>query len=332
MKKERNITVDLLRGASMLFVLFLHALVPYLGNPVVFRIWDFARLEVPAFLACSAYLFYLKAKKGDVFFFSFPYTWKRVLRLYIPYAFFMVFFFTIVFFTHPERLTSEFLLKSALLIGGIDINWLILLFVQMIPLFPAISYLYRKLRPAFWAFAVAAFGSAVYLFFYDVPVDYRWIMWLPWSTVAITSLLFVEHTEKILSRKWLIAGAVVCINLLLFWWYFSVYGKIDLRIHKYPPDILFLTYGLVTIIAALFLFQLTVFQKGPVSRFLQFMSVYSFELFFIHYIVIYLLQYWKFHTWMGPTLFFISVAVLSVFVQVLILHVQKLVIQKRIVG
>lgn len=321
MKKERNITIDLLRGASMLCVLFLHALVPYLSNPVVFRIWDFARLEVPAFLACSAYLFFLKAQRGEVFFFSFSYTWKRIQRLYLPYAIFMLVFFTIVFLTQPERLSADYLLKSALLIGGIDINWLILLFVQLIPIFPALAYLYRKIRSLFWVYAAVAFGSAFYLFLYDLPIDYKYIMWLPWSTVAVGSLLFVEYKEKVLSHRWLITGIVFVLNMLLFWWYFSTFGKLELRIHKYPPDILFLLYGLLTIIIAIFVFQLPLFQKGPVSRFLQFMSLYSFELFFIHYIVIYLLQYWKVHQTLGPSLFFTTVVVLSVLIQAAINYV-----------
>lgn len=315
MKKERNNTIDLLRGASMLFVLFLHALVPYLSNPVVFRIWDYARLEVPAFLACSAYLFFLKARKGTLFLFSASYTWSRIRRLYLPYAIFMIVFFPVLFFTHPERLSLDFVLKSAFLTGGIDINWLILLFMQFIPLLPALAYLYYKVRSAFWAYSTIALGSAIVLFFIDVPVDYRYIMWLPWSVVAIGTILFVEHTAWILSRKWGITAFVLVANALLFWSYYQLNGTIALRLHKYPPDILFLMYGLLMIILALFLFQLPVFQKGPLSRFLQFMSLYSFELFFIHYIVIYLLQFWKLHEMIGPAAFFLSVLGLSVLIQ-----------------
>jgi hypothetical protein len=129
MAKERNETIDVLRGVSLLAVIFIHCLAYYLSDNVAHTLWNYSQFAVQVFVFCSGYLFFKKFI-GTNTQPSFNYLFSRIKRLLVPYYIFLVTFIPIIYLTQRKKITFTFLLENILVKDGIDINWLVLLFIQ----------------------------------------------------------------------------------------------------------------------------------------------------------------------------------------------------------
>ncbi|MBI3887543.1 acyltransferase family protein [Candidatus Microgenomates bacterium] len=132
---QRTQLIDTLRGLAMLVMILTHTTVFFLQDPSANFLWNWSHFAVPIFVFCSVYLFFQKSLYDKIAFWSF--VKKRFVRLLIPYYWFLLFFLIILFFTKPETLSIKYLLQSIFVIGGVDINWLVLLFMMITIILPA---------------------------------------------------------------------------------------------------------------------------------------------------------------------------------------------------
>jgi hypothetical protein len=165
-------------------------------------------------------------------------------------------------------------------------------------------------------YAFIATAASVALFFVKLPVDWKYVMWIPWSAMAAYAVWFLDREREGVRgqraiRRSYILGASVFI-LLLGTQY--VLKEIDWKIHtnKYPPNVLFLSYGIMWIGILDVLYRAGVSKYHAGTRFLSYLSIHSYSLYFIHYIAIYLMDTAGLHhllPWYAylPTLFLASI-------------------------
>jgi len=287
MNRHRLLEIDYLRGIAIVAMMVIHTAVFFLSESnIVFSLWNYSQFAVPLFIFCSAYVFFEREKGSESFL---PYLRKRLIRLVKPYYLFMIPFFIAVAIREPQKLSLRYITKSVFLIGGIDINWLVFLFVCLTFIMPFVRYSFQKKRSLFWIFLCCSVFSSVLFSLWKVPFDYRFVMWLPWSVIVLFSFFFVRF-----ARKRFFPFLIIFISVTIFFVFQAVeslrHVSLNLYDNKYPPNIFFLSYGVFWIIILFFVAQKHLFSFFPVKHLFLFLSRYSYSLFFIHYFFLYLLS------------------------------------------
>src|SRR5436190_12590337 len=191
--KKRFLEIDDMRGLAIFAMILIHTNWYFITDKLVFYLWDLSQFAVPVFIFCSAYIYFKRGDKGM----GFSYLNKRFLRLLIPYYFFVFIFFLELFIFEPAKLNGAYIIQSLLLIGGIDINWLILLFLQLTFLMPLLAFLMEKKKIFFYLYTFLSIVLSFLIVFISVPFNYKYIMWFMWSPIIIYSMYFVKyHTKK----------------------------------------------------------------------------------------------------------------------------------------
>ena len=158
MQKERNNTIDILRGIGLFCVIFIHALAYYLNDITAHVFWNYLQFAVQIFVFCSGYIFFVKYLPQTNFNWL-QYFIKRVKRLLIPYYIFLALFLPIVFFTEPKKFQIPYIIDNLLVKDGIDINWLILLFIQLTLVTIFLKYAINKKKLLFYLYTALSFRS-----------------------------------------------------------------------------------------------------------------------------------------------------------------------------
>ncbi len=285
---HRNIEIDMLRGIGIVSVLLIHSTVQYLSNPFAYFLWDYSQFSVQLLVFCSSYIYFIK-EKAESSSSLIPYLKKRVIRLLKPYYIFLLFFLCVLFLFSSKTLSPSYILQSLTITGGVDINWLVLLFLQFTILFPILSFLKRKSSAIFTTLGILSLVSAILLVFIKFPWSYyKLVMWLPWLVVGYYSIIFIKYQRsmKFLSNSFFLflAGTV-----LLHIGQQHLGHSVKLYDNKYPPNLYYLLYGLTFIPFFVFISRWSIFNILKIESFLEFLSKNSFSLFFIHYVVIYFL-------------------------------------------
>lgn len=286
---QRDKTIDNLRGLAMLAMIIIHATAYFLRDKITLFIWDSLQWAVPVFLFCSFYLYYNKVKtfdKENIL----PYFKKRFSRLLIPYYVFLLVYFLLVYFLDPRKFNLNYFSANVFLYGGLDLNWLPLLFFYLSFLMPLLLLLEKKkIWFNLWGF-LSIVSSIVFIFY--SPFKSRTIMWLPWSTFIFFTLFFIRN-EKNWKRLFYAA--------LVFGLIFIVTRLIEIKIghnlthfgNKYPPTLYHLSYGVVSVIVLYWLSKKNVFTFLGFDKFLNFLSVNSYPIFFTHSLAIFLFIWLK---------------------------------------
>ncbi|HSW48444.1 MAG TPA: acyltransferase [Candidatus Saccharimonadales bacterium] len=275
--KKRNLEIDILRGIAMITVILIHTSYYFINDKTALFLWRWSQFAVPVFIFCSAYIFFQNTKQ-----LNFEYLKKRIFRLLKPYYIFLLFFFPVIYFVNPQILNLNYIFQSLLTIGGVDVSWLVLLFMYLTIIFPLISLCFEKNKYLFWAYSFLSFASSILLIFYKLTFSYKLIFWLPWSIVALFALFFVkfEARSKILKITSFICG-------IIFVSFYFLLSRINHNLgfieNKYPPNIYFLSYGLFSIMILYFLSKIIIPNKRTTSM-ISFFSKNSYPIFFIHYI------------------------------------------------
>ena len=276
--EDRNTTIDFLRGFAMLIMVMIHVTAFYLSQKTTYLVWDYTHFVVPIFAFCSAYLYFERKSDSP---FNISYIIKRVKRLLIPYYFYLLIYFLYLTIFKHQPLGFVPILKHVFLFGGRDLNWLVILFLYFLFLLPFIRFLSNK--PLYlWVFTFVSFASSIILLFVKFPYHFRLIMWLPWSAILLFTYFFVTSKNKI---RFMLISATMWI-LIYFVGKYLLLGQGKTLVfteNKYPPNIYYLAYGMFWILV-LYIFhnKLSKFIK-PVQPFFDFMSRYSYSLFFIHF-------------------------------------------------
>ncbi len=313
-KTERYFVIDFLRGFSMLIIIFIHTGAYFLSNKAVFFLWDAGEFAVVVFIFCSCYIVFKKHLAENLHLLT--YVKKRAARLIVPYYIFLIFFLSLVYLGEPKKLTASFLLQNLLVTGGVDINWLVLLFLIFSVLIPVLLILYKKNKTLFYSYLCLALLSSLFFITNKLSLNYRVTMFLPWSLIVIFSIYFVKYETR---RFFLFSGLVVSLIFFIFLWTILYAHNLSLVMYnnKYPPNLYHLSYGIF------FVFLLYLVGKQPfmsipiIKKFFFFMSSQSYSIYFVHFLVIYVLTVFfriKF-TWES---FFLAVFLITIVIQLLL--------------
>lgn len=280
--KKRCEEIDILRGIAILFMILIHTSYYFIADKTALFLWNWSQFAVPVFVFCSSYLFFQKYRCTNISFVQ--YLKKRVVRLIIPYYIFLAFFLSVVLFLTPRKITINYILQSIFFIGGVDINWLVLLFLCFAFLFPFIVHSFRKKKMLFVCYMVASFASSILFVLYSPSFSYKWFMWLPWSTIPFFSLFFVLYEKR---KLFIFVSFIVLLFLFLSTYQIerALHHQVGFFQNKYPPNIYFLLYGMLSIIVLYFLARFILLSVW-LTALANFFSRYSYSLYFIHYVVL----------------------------------------------
>lgn len=313
--KKRLPEIDDIRGISIILMILIHTNAYFLSNKISYFTLELSQFAVVAFIFCSAYLFYLKQQVygwGDFL----NHLWKRIKRLVIPYYIFFAVYYLFLVLKEPKKLTFPYITQNVFVIGGLDFNWLVLLFIELAILMPFISYLFEKKRLWFYMYTFLAFLSSLVFLKYTPLSYYRFIMWLPWSLILIYTFLF-DRLRKQKKLFWLITAISFLLYILLPLLVLKPLGRsLFMYDNKYPPNLYHLSYGVFCVNILYMLSQWRLFSNFIVQKIIHFFSIYSYSIFFIHILVIYVVTvFFHFHfTWVT---FFLAVTGITVVVQLL---------------
>lgn len=287
---NRIYALDILKALAILIVIVTHVLSRNLGSDIINRIWNYLHFVVPIFVFSSGYVLYRKYHAKD---------WKlketlgwykrRAVRLLIPYYLFLIVHY-LLWLLFPQVLTgyglswSPRFFISSLALVGVDYGWLPILFLELMMLTPLYLAAW-KIRPLRYVL-IGLFGvSTIFVFAGRSPIDYRLVMWLPWSFVY--ALSFEASRVSLLERGRqyvtpLLLGALGFLSIYGFSTFFMghVLAPLTLTLHKYPPDFYYLSYGLG--LGSLLLYASL--QVKRMASSITFISEHSYSLFFVHYI------------------------------------------------
>jgi peptidoglycan/LPS O-acetylase OafA/YrhL len=284
MPAKRLEHIDFLRAIATVGMIVTHILSYRLGTTITNTVWNYLHFVVPLFIFCSGYISYTHYADTK---------WtrellagwykKRLIRLLQPYV-----IFTAIHYAFWKLLPGYF---SGL---GLDYGWLVLLFVELMfvtPLYIS-AWNARNLRIGLLSLT---FASTIVLLFVRPHINYQIYMWIPWSFIYLLSFYAVK--QQILTKRYIQIAVGAFIFFVLGNWVVPHLGQpLTLTLHKYPPDIFYLSYGIGMGAVLLLIEPLGIFHQKYVTAVIRWISRYSYELFFAHYIVIDLvvtiLRYW----------------------------------------
>jgi len=143
--------------------------------PAVYALWDTLEFAVPIFIFCSAYIFFKQEYHREVSH-TLGYFKKRFIRMMVPYYAFLILYIPLLQHFDHKKITQSFITANIFLTGGIDFNWMVLLFLMLSFLMPFLMYLYNKRRGFFIAYTILAAASSVLFLFWRPYNNYK-IVW-----------------------------------------------------------------------------------------------------------------------------------------------------------
>lgn len=312
MDQKRNTTVDFLRGFAMLLIILIHVTAYFRDTILARTLWEYSQVAVHTFVFCSAYLYFSKTKTEH---FTIAYFWKRTKRLVIPYYCFLIFLFLYTFIFKGVPISFETIVRKTLFlnVSSRDLDWLVVLFLYFMILLPLIRLLSKK-PLLLWSYTVISLISSIMLLFADSSIAFRLVMWLPWSLLLIVSYLVVVYEKK----NWFFPSIIVIsfgIFIISRALLMNAGDTLTLTENKYPPNIFYLSYGVFLMLFLYILHQKYGSAIGFFQKYFDFLSKYSYSIFFIHFLILYyFLDFtpYKKMQWWG---LFIAVFCLTIIVQ-----------------
>ncbi len=320
MEKLRNREIDFLRGLSIFVMILIHTNAYFLHDPVAKLLWDYSQFAVAAFIFCSAYLFFQRTIHFD-WKTVLQYVRKRIGRLLLPYYIFLIFWFPLIWFGEPKKLTPSFIFRQLTLTSPEnDISWLVLLFISFVLIMPFLALVKSRMRWGFYLYFLAGFLSSLIFLFYTPPLSFKLTMWLPWSTVIVFGFYTVNSNKK----QWFFPATIIG-SLILFIMLRSIQQAAGHSLiqydNKYPPNLYHIAYGIFSISLLYFLFTKG-FLNVPVTRpLLVFFSRYSYSIYFLHYLIIFFITVFLKHVSFTWITLFLTVLTTTLSIQWLLNHV-----------
>lgn len=292
---KRYLHIDFLRAVSIVGVIAIHVYSDNLITPLNMFIWNYLHFVIVAFVFCSGYVMYaLYAPRLTSLLSIAGFYEKRLIRLLIPFYWYLLAHYTLLFF-FPNffsglglQFSWRYLFQTMTLTGGLGINWLPLLFLQLAILFPLLLLAFRKKRILFWAYIFVAVLFTIGITVWEFPYAYyRQVMWIPWSLFFILPWCFyVQEQKKTSAKAYYFLSVIGLLDFFLLFVIWKHVGRsLTLIDNKYPPNLYYLSYGIFGSFFLLGLSLLPVFKKGFSKTYL-FISKVSYNLFFIHFIAL----------------------------------------------
>jgi len=282
MIKKRLEEIDILRGISVFAIILIHSCSYFLHKRIAFILWDYSQFAVAVFIFCSAYIFFVAEPQINISN-VLKYLKKRLWRLLPTYYLFAATYLFLSVLFDKKIMTVKVILQNLFLYGGIDFNWLILLFVYLAILMPIIYFLYKNIRVFFYVGLLLSLSSSI-LFLFSRPLNYRIIMWLPWSLILYFTLLFIKSKRK---KLFLFLSIIIFLTIFIVLKLTIIKGTQFQN--KYPPNLYHLSYSLFSLSVLYFLSKINPLRLNIIKTFFYFLSSNSYTIFFIHLIVIFLI-------------------------------------------
>lgn len=311
--KKRLPELDDIRGISIIVMILIHTNAYFLSNKWAYNLREISQFAVVAFLFCSTYLSLQRPLPLSLSELA-PYVFKRLKRLIIPFYVFFTIYILFMHFGVGKQFSQKYIFDSFLLVGGIDFNWLVLLFIELMVITPLLHYLFTKKKKLFFLYSVSALISSLIFLKYSPLPYYRPIMWLPWSLVIIYTFYLDELWKNKALFFWttFLFGAIFMSTQQLI--LLPLHHSFSMYYNKYPPNLYHISYSLFAVQILYFLSKKNTFSFSPLQKSIHFFSINSYTLFFIHIIVIEGVL-----KWIHPTnwiLFFFIVTSISVGIQI----------------
>ncbi|OGK14834.1 hypothetical protein A3C98_02970 [Candidatus Roizmanbacteria bacterium RIFCSPHIGHO2_02_FULL_37_15] len=299
MINDRFEYIDFLRTVAIIVIIITHVLSFHLYNRLIFFIWNYLHFVVVGLVFSSGYVLTFKYRN---YFNSFGKTisWygKRLVRLLLPFYYYLLAHYLLWFFLPNYfsglglKKSADFIIRSLLLTGGVDFNWFALLFVQLTILFPLVILSLRK-KILNISLIFLSLAATIYFTLFGFRVEnYRYVMWTSWMSIIYLSIYLNLKEQKDLNtdstiKRFLLMGSVAFISFFLLTKFIIAPGKdLVLTQHKYPPDAIYLTYGIVGMCLMMVAARSKVLYTGFLRRIYQFISQRTYQLFFIHYLAL----------------------------------------------
>jgi len=310
--KKRLPELDDIRGLSIIVMILIHTNAYFLSNWWSTNTRELSQFAVVAFLFCSSYLSIQRPFPQSISEFL-PYVIKRLKRLALPFIVFFTVYIVLMKFGIGKSFSFKYIVNSYLLIGGIDFNWLVLLFIQLMVIAPLLHFLFVKKKMLLYLYTVGAFLASVIFLKYTPLPYFRTIMWFPWSLVVIYTFYF----DSLWKNRKVFFFTTLIFGFLFFatqqWILIPLKHSVSHYANKYPPNLYHLSYSLFALNILYYLSQIKIFSHPFVQNIIHFFSINSYELFFIHILVIEVVWKWmRPHDWVA---FFLIVTGISVVVQ-----------------
>ena len=286
--KQRVLFIDFLRAFSIVGVIAIHTLSFSLENATHLLVWNFLQFVVVIFILCSGFVHGHYDTKLISFSKTIMWYKKRFVRIILPfYIYFAIHY--ILFFLFPGIFTHfglqrniPYIIGSLFFYGGINTNWLPLLFLELTLVTPFLFFLQKK--RIVWTYIIFALVimsvGTIWFFPYSL---YKVLMWIPWSLIFLLGLFSAraKYTTKLFSALVLIGSIVF--GILFFLWP-GLHHVRNFTDNKYPPNAYYISYA-VALTAASFLISKNIIYFIP-SWIYEYISKKSYSLFFIHFIVL----------------------------------------------
>jgi hypothetical protein len=290
---KRFFQIDFLRASAIFLVFVIHVLAFNLNNKVNYFFWNYLNFVVIAFVFCSVYV--LEAgygKKLNTLRELTAWWQKRLLRLMIPFYIYL-FFHYLLWFLFPNffagsglQKSFSFILASIFLYGGVDANWLPLLFVELALVYPLLKIVKKnkKLLIIYLIFSLAVTGFYTFnsVINHSLYKYYRILMIVPYSLIAFLAMELVLRDSF---KKYLMIGFLSLLSFLILSVFWPVLGRIKMFDQKYPPNFYYLFYGTFLTMFFIWLSYLKIFQTKVIKKFILFSSTQAYNLFFASYLV-----------------------------------------------
>ncbi len=293
--KKRFYHIDFLRAAAIIGVIAIHVL----SYSPVSRLNDFVgnylHFVVVAFVFCSGYVMFSRyPERVQTLKQTLKWYKKRLIRLLLPFYIYLGLHYLlwILFPNYFSGLglqkSSNFIVNSIFLTGGQNLNWLPLLFIELMFLFPIFA-LFHKRKKSLILYLSFTFAVTIFFTFFRFPYNYyRFEMWIGWSIVFLMPMTFVIYEkEKLRIKTYILFGGISAIifTILFILWHF-IPRSFYLIDHKYPPDLYNLSYGTAISMILILISKFKIFEKKIIKKAYLFLSKHSYNLFFVHYIVL----------------------------------------------
>ena len=282
-----KIQIDLLKAVGLLLIILAHV------DPGYF-LMQLRVFDVPLMVLISGYLSVKSFSKTKTIS---QYYLKRLLRLYLPTALFLTFFFLFYKLTeYPFPFSWKVIYRSYFLLFSKTIGyvWIIRVFLLCTLITPLIIY-YKKY----------IFSKVGILFLFGMYVFYEFLINMIQPSEIVSEFVFyalgygivlvLGMALHVLSKKSIyilsgIFGFIYC--CIAGYLYYKHQHYISVQNYKYPPQIYYLSYSLCV---SFFLYAVTtnINLKGCVYDIIKFISRYSLSIYLWHIFFLYLIQFNK---------------------------------------
>jgi fucose 4-O-acetylase-like acetyltransferase len=292
---ERDRNLDILRGVGLLCVVLAHVDPP----GALFQLRNF---DVPLMVLVSGAAFSLRS--GESLNYG-TYIRRRLRRLVLPTWVFLGFFFTVTFMASgvlnkPFPFSTENMLSSFALLGGINYLWMVRVFVLVAMIAPVAHWAIMRLGNAILfsiILAVVYFGYEVLARSSVFPnsgiaedLAKKTILYVvPYGVIAALGMQMRVWSLRV---RFLLSFIFVCLFMSIALYLFAATNTIvRTQAYKYPPSIYYLSYALGI---SLFLYGMVEYSRVAytcLGRILQWIGRRTIWIYLWHISVLYVLAW-----------------------------------------